>query len=138
LSRVFWSGVFCPEREKLPFPSFSLFFAKGLGKPLSKASSGQASDEWGASSSLLGGPPCDGNNLLDPKEVLANEAFPRDSPRPDFLGTLDRPSPLFVPGWFKKLGVGKQGKRLDTIGVLGIYNFLYTVSKFRFGGDFYG
>ena len=46
-------------------------------------------------------------NLLDPKEVLANEAFPRDSPRPDFLDTLDRLSPLFVPGWFKKLGVGK-------------------------------
>jgi hypothetical protein len=65
---------------------------------------------------LAGRPPCDGCNLLDPKEVLANEAFPRDSPRPDFLGTLDRPSPLFVPGWFKKLGVGKKGFPVDKDG----------------------
>lgn len=29
-------------------------------------------------------------NLFDPEAVLANEVFPRDSPRPDFLGSLNR------------------------------------------------
>jgi hypothetical protein len=59
-------------------------------------------------------------NLLDPEEVLANEAFPRDSPRPGVSGTLDRPSPLFIPGCLKKLGVGKSGFMVDRV-----LSFLY-------------
>jgi hypothetical protein len=31
-------------------------------------------------------------DLLDPEAVLANEAFPKGSPRPDLLATLDTPS----------------------------------------------
>jgi hypothetical protein len=30
-------------------------------------------------------------HLLDPEAVLANEAFPKGSPRPDFFTTLNRP-----------------------------------------------
>jgi hypothetical protein len=32
-----------------------------------------------------------GMNLPNPKAVLANEAFPKGSPRPDFFSTLNRP-----------------------------------------------
>jgi len=50
-----------------------------------------------------------GTHLLDPKEGWAHEAFPRDPPRPDFLGRiLDRPSPSSYPDVPKKLGVGKK------------------------------
>jgi hypothetical protein len=72
--------------RKLAQPQFFLLFDIGLGKPLSKASSGQASD---------GLPHLPSNtqrlltlmetNLPDPKAVLANEAFPKGSPRPDFF-----------------------------------------------------
>jgi hypothetical protein len=30
-------------------------------------------------------------NLPNPKTVLANEAFPKGSPRPDFFSTLNKP-----------------------------------------------
>jgi hypothetical protein len=30
-------------------------------------------------------------NLPNPKAVLANEAFPKGSPRPDFFSTLNKP-----------------------------------------------
>jgi hypothetical protein len=45
----------------LTLPQFLLLFSKGLGKPLSKASSGRALDEWGTNASLLGDPPCHGS-----------------------------------------------------------------------------
>jgi hypothetical protein len=66
----------------LAIPQFFLRFLDGLAKPLSKASSGQASMDWligvrhGRNSCLPG------NIVLNPKEVLANEAFPKGSPRP--------------------------------------------------------
>jgi len=70
----------------LALPQFFLLFAKGLGKPLSKASSGQALDGRGhqpftAWRSL----PVIGTDLLDPEAVLANEAFPKGSPRPNYF-----------------------------------------------------
>jgi hypothetical protein len=32
-----------------------------------------------------------GMSLPNPKAVLANEAFPKGSPRPDFFSTLNKP-----------------------------------------------
>ena len=59
--------------------------------------------------------------LLDPEAVLANEAFPRDSPRPDFWGTLNRirapfPSPDNVEnwGWARLLKYLTQFSHYDT------------------------
>ena len=76
----------------LALPQFFLLFANGLGKPPSKASSGQASEG-------LPNQPSDiqqllslmETNLPNPIAVLANEAFPKGSPRPDFFNSLNRP-----------------------------------------------
>ena len=76
----------------LALPQFLLLFPMGLGKPLSKASSGQALGERGNQlSSARRFLPALETDLLDPEAVLANEAFPKGSPRPDFFGTLNRP-----------------------------------------------
>ena len=47
-------------------------------------------------------------SLLDPEAVLANEAFPRDSPRPDFLGLLNRTRRVSHPGLSSELGGQEQ------------------------------
>jgi hypothetical protein len=70
----------------LAFPQFLLLFDKGLGKPLSKASSGQTSDERGnqlssARRSLLAME----TSLFYSEAVLANEAFPKGFARPDLF-----------------------------------------------------
>jgi hypothetical protein len=70
----------------------ALLFANGLGKPLSKAPSGQASDGLRIPFSPVQElPPLMEMNLPDLKMVLANEAFPKGSPRPAFFGFRNRP-----------------------------------------------
>ena len=76
----------------LALPQFSPLFANGLGKPFSNASSGQALEGLRYQPfpvqkllSLME------MNLPNPKAVLANEAFPKGSPRPDFFSTLNKP-----------------------------------------------
>jgi hypothetical protein len=93
------------RRLPLPSPGFSFFFAKGLGKPLSKPSSGQASDGMGnQSSTARRSLPVMETNLFDPETVLANEAFPKGSPRPDSFShpasdqTQASPEPNTVQG----------------------------------------
>jgi len=68
---------------------FLLLFEKGLDKPLSKASSGQALDERDNRSPLLGDPYLRGRLTLDPEAVLANEAYPKGSPRPFSVPSMD-------------------------------------------------
>jgi len=71
--------------QALP-PQFSLLFAEGLGKPLSKAPSGHAPEGMGNQlSNARKFLPVIGTDLPDPVAVLANEAFPKGSLRPDYF-----------------------------------------------------
>jgi len=50
-------------------------------------------------------------SLPKPKAVLANEAFPKGAPRPDFLDAVDKPRPsffTFMPVDLKKWGKSKH------------------------------
>jgi hypothetical protein len=65
-------------------PQFFVLFVKGLGKPLSKPSSGQALNGMGNQSSVARRSlPIMETDLPDPETVLSNEVFTKGSPRPD-------------------------------------------------------
>jgi hypothetical protein len=63
-------------------PWFFLLSPRGMGKPVFKASQGQAPDGGNQSSPHREFLSVIGNILLNPKAVLAGEASPRDSPMP--------------------------------------------------------
>ena len=96
-----------PFNDHLPTPSFSFFSQRAWANPSPRLHEARLQVNGEPAFPCSEVRPVMETNLLDPEEVLANEAFPRNSPSPDFLGTLDRPSPLLIPGWSKRLGVGK-------------------------------